>query len=389
MIDPNSIRVVWLSGNFFQRQAVIKKIQKVLGDYSLTLCDEDVSYEYMENEVLRSSCFSDMRMVWVRGWPIATNRQTMMKHFKKLMGSVPDDCVFVLDNLETTSNEFSKIAAKNGKVFEFPEFIRIDSAPNWLSQRMTEKDKSIEMKVAVMLCHSLKVYDKKGVKVDDLVLLLKKISHYLGKRKRISEDEAYDICIDSNDFIVWNLYSKLDAKDAAACLKIVAKLWQFTKDPGVEVIKILNSMIWRYRLLLAVKEGLAHKKSIEAIGAFLEKLPKLNRKGAGYNTRYEQEGGRGKMAKPMYTSSFAAMTTKSFYGKPPAIKCYGRVKIFSILELVEQMIYKIRSGCTDAEAMLMFELLIMTICDKVNEKDWACIRKVHNVNINYVEQNQP
>jgi hypothetical protein len=55
--------VVWLSGSIAERKAVLAKLLKQFEGSDVTRYGGDISYSYLEQQVMTTSCFSEKRLI--------------------------------------------------------------------------------------------------------------------------------------------------------------------------------------------------------------------------------------------------------------------------------------------------------------------------------------
>lgn len=372
-----STNIYWLSGNYFQRRTALKKILENLGEHELSVIDDEVSYEWFKQEVNTFSCFDARKVIVLNRWPTPKgSRASMIEDFKKLINKIPENCIVIANNLETQSKDLVKKIDKVGQVLSLPQYIEERKAAVWLHQKIKERGKHIDEQTAVILCKSLPSEYKKGINIDHIILLIKKIFSYVGKERKITREDAMMIGIDSDDFVIWSLFSYLDKKEYEEALKLLYRVWRTEKKPEQQVVKILTTMVWRYRLLLMVKDGLSKKWNNDKIIEEVKKIHKLSREGgSGLYTRLNEDKKEGQDSGfPLYSDAVVGMTMRQFYNNPAPVTCYTRKDLLTILMIIGDLFNVIRYKQSSRVAIYYFELLILAICGKMSYDCFNFIR---------------
>ena len=383
--EQKQVNVCWVSGNYFERRAFIKKLRGYLqgkGDYETTVFEGEETIDYCKNLIMQSSCFCDQRLFIFNEWPkYNTTAQTFYKHFVEMCRTAPDDAVIVCNNLQTESKTTLNAFEKMGKVFLFDTVIKTKDAPGWFVGRLEQDGKNISEQDAVFVVESIgETEGTYGIDIDRMNILAIKLIAYVGNRKNITPEDIFAVCTDEPSFIIWNMYNHLDNKDFEACMSLVARAELSSKNITSFVIQMVSSMIWRFRLILFLKEGSAQGWDTAVISREISNLHKLKSEGRGFTTKYTVERSSNNEEKPLYSSKMVENTLSGRYRKPPVL-CYSRKEIFLILLAAEQVQAKIRSGVTDEEASILLDSLLMIACSIVEGDSFDKIRRITNAEI--------
>lgn len=385
--QENQVNVCWISGNYFERRAFIDKLKAYLdgqGGYELSVYTDEETIEYCQNQILQSSCFSENRLFIFNDWP-KTNKtkQTFYKNFIELCEKSPDDAIIVCNNLKTESKKVINAFKKMGKFCEFDELVKSKQAPKWFVGECEQKGKSIELKDAEQVIKAIgEKQGKYSVEIDRMHSMAEKLCNYVGNRKNITSEDVLTVCTDEPEFIIWNMYDYIDAKDFCGCMNMLAQAQSVSKSVDGFVNQIVSSIIWRYRLILFLKEGIAQKWDTERISREISKLHKLKRKekSSGFLLQYSVDKYENGNEKSLYSSQMVNNTISGRYKKPPVL-CYSRKEAFLILLAAEETQSKLRSGVTDAEALVLLDALMMTACSLVDNDLLNRIRQVNEAKI--------
>ena len=377
-MDKKKVNVCFLKGNLFQRKEILQKIKNSFETFELSIYDKSSSYKYVEQKILEYSCFSENRIIILNELPSSSQtRTTVLNHLKKLLLIIPSDCLLILNNLDISSKSFLSVVNKIGKVFEFDQIIDREAAKKYIFKYFKDKDKKIEIKNVDIIVESISFGDKK-IDLDKLFLLLDKMNQYVGRKKDIKKEDVIAVCSHSNDFIIWDLFNKLDEKNICRSLLLVNNVVSVIEKIEEEVSRIINLMLWRYKLLLYSKGYAVKNVKIEEISQNISNLNKLERKGKDFriitNKKKDKEGN----VIHAYSKKNIESLFRSYYGRKPTIQCYTEDELLLINYTLYQSLLKIRSGCTISEIVILLELICMVICGKIKNLSHLDILKNKN-----------
>ena len=365
----SEVNVCWIQGNHRDRQKTIDKIKTVLGDCSVSIYDNEVSFEFLQTEIRELSCFSEKRLLIINACPIIKVTKTKFyKQFIEVLEKAPKDCVIILNNLDIESEAFIKSVGKIGKIFKFEQDIPREQVKAWITRKIAENDKNIEEKDAITLVDSFGP-DAKTISVDKLNLLIDRLVAFVGNNKNIKHEDVMKIGVDSSDFVVWSLFTLLDNKDYCSAIRLIARSFAKEKKISEAVKNLLNLMLWRYKLLLLVKEILNTETDEQKLLEKMRLFIKLKHEGSNSKITFEQEFQKDGKPKPMYSDGMIKTLIYGNYKNKPPVMCYKRASLFRIVESIDSILIKIRVGITEAEAELLLDTILMLICEKVDYKN--------------------
>jgi DNA polymerase III delta subunit len=380
----NEARACWLSGNSKERKEVLAKIKTQFAGNEVQVFDTDVSYAYFEQQVLTSSCFSQKRLIIVKGLPIpSSTKPTMINNFKKLIDSLPDDVFVVFDGIDAGDEKaLSGHISKVGKLFDFPSKLEPRDAPNWLMKEIAEGGKAIEYDDAQFLVQT-SGYDSnvKGIGIDVLRIAAKKLMTYVGsRRKNITKDDIIATSFPSEEFVVWRIFEAFDSKNIDKCMEAMHRMIMDEDDVAGAVFKLFNLAQVRFRLLLLLKEGLAKNLSKADVAKEAASFQKLSQTGSNFQMKMVpavNETGENKGNPQSAFTEFAINSTlNGAFGKKAAIEIYNRKELYRIVTTIQECLGELRYRSTsDAFLLLMSDLLLFAICGKLDDSDIAKLRK--------------
>jgi len=363
MSDNKLNKLFWLSGSYYMRKRIIAKIQKGIGQHSLTICDNDDNGGYISSQLSEVQLFDEKKLVILKIFPfLAKSSTTNNKRIINVLQNIPDNCFVIIDNISPTSKPtLYKAVKKIGKVFDYPKFLNRRDAITWVFNRFKEYKKEVRYKEIEFIVDSIGVEDNKGVDVDKLYVCVKKICDYLGQRStRISREDIMKVANRHNKFIVWNLFNALDDKNLKDCFSIIDLISKSGKTQSI-MSYVFMMILWRFRMLWFIKESLSQRKNKnEIIDDIQKNFHKLSHNGSGFEMNFEIDKFND-VIKPAYSVNMIRVAMTGYYNRPPSINKYDRSDIFRIIKCAKECLVKIRYGVSDVDALVLFDNLIFTI----------------------------
>lgn len=384
MADKQDVNICWTTGNFHQRHQLINKIKEHVakqseGDYELSIYDNDVTYEYVRNQIIQTSVFDSHRLIILNDWPKAkTSGQSFYKEFLRTMKDAPSDVVVICNDLRTTAKKFKEDLKKIAVLYEYDDVVKVKDAPKWISSEISNRGKSIDKQDAQHIANSVGESDGKyGIDLDQLYCRIKKICDYVGNRKSIKHEDVVSVCSDDYEFIVWKFFDLLDDKKLIEAMQLLEHAHSTSKDTKSFAEGILMSVIWRFRLISILqeysKQGLDTKDMIKNA----MNVHKLSKEGQGRYIIHSVIRDNDGNPKPIYSDKMIEKCLNGYYRKP-AVACYKRKEALGILMAAEQSLEKIRYGCTKNEVLILLDALVMQACNYIGFKDLEKVREPSN-----------
>jgi DNA polymerase III delta subunit len=339
---------------------MLDKIKASLQNAELYEYSEDESASYIKNQIESDGLFSELKLIILNQLPIFPDcsKSTSDKRWGHIFSNLQEDCRVVINNVPKRGNTaIFKVVAKEGKVIEYPDSLKQHEAANWLQQHAEIMKIKINNDIANEIVFYL-AEDKSEVLVDDLFICLNKFSMYLGTRTVVKADDVIRVCEKSPFFVIWNLLSAIDNKNYDSCMSWFNKAIKAEKTVDGAVIQIINLLIWKFRLLLFVKESISGGKQEVDIIADAENMHKITRSGSGPYAVYS----RNDKGKPFSVGAIKNCTRGNF-GNAPAIEKYSRIEIFNILAAVYDCHLRLRWGANNTEKKILLEELFFEICN--------------------------
>jgi len=360
------VKVCWVTGNYTQRSQLIDNIKDSIGECEYFHFNEDSALTFAIEQISTYSPFEDKKLVILNGWPTYKGtKQTAAKKLLKALERLDDKSLVILNNLKFDSQSFTKSIEKIGRVKRFPESFELSDAARVVGELFEQKQITTD-ECATLASSLAPPWGEKTVDADALFLLIKKLDHFVGDRKVIKDVDVRAVCVDNFEFVVWQLLNLLDKKDCHGAFALFSQVVDNSNNLRNDAENILRTMIWRYRLLMLIKESNIKHTSKDALIDNIEKLPKIQRvkstirSNMGFFTRTEKVLKDGKDV-PLYTNRVIQMGIA-----PSAV--YDRKTLLSIYKAIVDSFLKVRSTDSDAQIMTCFESLLMLICGKTTLK---------------------
>jgi DNA polymerase III delta subunit len=358
------VNVCLLRGNYFERKETLSKILTQFDPQDIYAFDGTEAWDYVRGEIISIPMFNERRMFIMSSWPQFKSTQSKgMKEVTDTINHVSSDCLLVFNNLEGTGKnyqEFVKEVKKSGKVIDFDQSIRYSSAAGWIEAHLEIHGKNIEGREALMLVESIGETNtsKHTIDLELLILLCRKLMHFIGRRKNITTDDVVAVCIDSSQFIIWRLFEALDGKYHCQANDLVQRHLQSEKNINSAISSILHMALWRYKLLLFIKEGIADGWDQNQVFDEIAKLHKTRQEENKDNPEKIEE------AKPLYSQGMvkSMLGLTGYSGKPP-ITCYSRRDLYVIVNAVQQAMMRMRENLTESEMFILVDTVIMAACN--------------------------
>jgi len=206
------------------------------------------------------------------------------------------------------------------------------------------------------------------VDVEKLELLMLKLYHYVQGKTSLTKKDVFDVCAVSHDFIIWSLYNIFDGSDGedrktkyGRSFKMAYDFLLNTRYFNHEATMLLQSMLWRYGLLLMGKSSVEKRIPKKDIEVEIANIRKLKSEGKAQRIKMSPKEDR-----PEYSDK---MVNGVLYQRRGAdlLSCYTYDELLSIYRTISKSLVKIRSGCTNAEIITFLQLTFLTICGELNK----------------------
>ena len=371
-----------LEGNIKERRRLLDKIKGSLVDHELFTFDNDNFYDDVSQQVTELSCFGRRRLFIIRELPQIRGagkskdakskaRTKVINNFKKLFPFIPVGNVVVFNNVGISAPSFFKEVEKLGElggVYKYKQKISKYDAKKIAFEYFKKRDIDIEDNISSLIVNSLNIMGS-DVDIDKLLLFLLKMYNYVYGKKTVTKKDVFAICSMSEDFIVWSLYNIFDGSDDEdkstkyrRSFKMANNFLVNSRYFHFESMRLMQSMLWRYGLLLMGKSGVESKISKKDIVAEIANIKKLKSKGKAQKIILSQKDG-----KPEYSDKMVNNVLLRRYGKETLL-CYTLDELSSIYHTISKALVKVRAGCTTSEMTTLLQVIFLTICGELGCK---------------------
>ena len=376
-MPDDKAQICWLNGSYYHRRDIINQIKKSITDYDLCIYDEDYSAEYIEMQISSDDMFGKNKVVILNGIPhFKGTTDKSNKKWCEAFNKIPDSCIVIVNNVEIKSRQtiFNHVK-KIGKTFNPPEFLKKPEACGYVSDRFEEYEKVVEPESIKLLVDSIGV-GQNGVNVDRLLLNVKNVCGFVGKRKKIIEPTDIMKCLSQNtDYVLWDLFGAIDERSFIKCEVLLQRLCSDSTSVKSAIEGVLIPLLWRFKLLMMLKEikvnGLHDNEIVEKIKQF----SKVNKTKSGYHVSFVAELDADNNKKPIYTDYVINTALKGSYGKKPTIDTFTRTELVKAVKIIEECMIKVRMSKSETEALLALDGFFHFICnsDDIKESDLNCL----------------
>jgi len=368
-MSEEKIQVCWITGSYHHGREIINKIKQSLGDVCVESYADGLSAEYIEMQIEGAGLFPEKRLVILKDLPQYVGSKSNEK-WKALFSNVPDGCTIVIDRVAAGSRKvIYKHIKEIGKVFDTPLSVKGADATAYVEAEFIRRGKNIASDAVTLFIQKMGEKDFGGISVDDMYMYINQTCCYAGKRKKNISIEEIDAIVPTNySAIIWNIFKALDKKDFFECQKL---FYHFCRSSSISeaVNQICNMLLWRYRLLLLIKEQKSNNIPDAEIIKNISELQKLSKEGVGNRAVYSVDG-------KAYTEDSVNNAVKGFYSQPSPIEFYSRTELFKFVRIIHECILKSRNTDNETENLLIIDNLFMFICGVVAEDILTKMRSI-------------
>ncbi|MFW6173328.1 MAG: DNA polymerase III subunit delta [Elusimicrobiota bacterium] len=376
-MSDNKARICWLTGSYYHRKDIIAKINDQFKPENTYVYDGECSASYLEMQIMGAELFTPKRSIILKEIPpFEGSSQTSNKKWKKVIQNIPEDCIVIVDGVSPGKKQvIYKLVKKVGKIFDMPEYLDKSKALTYASSLFEEYNKKIDQVDVEKLINSVREDNYKGVNVDFLRMAILQVIYFVGKKKKNIKSSDIMLAVPkSSQFIIWDIFDAIDHRDYILC----HKLYKMACDrEGIcqATQQILHMLLWRFKMLLFIKEQQSKNFSNKDIENNLSMLNKTKKTGSGLYATFEYDLDKKEKKKPIYSYKMINNTINGMFGKKAAIDFYNRTDIFKTYIVLCECIAKMRETSTDINCQNMFDNFIDFICEKRPKKILERLRR--------------
>jgi len=360
----NIANICLVSGNLAQRQEVIKNVKSFLGEFDYVVFDNTVSIEFIEREMNNYDCFGGTKLFIMNGFPLSKGtKATALKKIKKILENLPPNHYVILNDLDTENKSFLSFINKVGKVYSFDVSIDKQTAVQCISEYFNKIGKEISTEAINLFVNALSGIGEKEIDLDTIFINTYKIESFIGKRKKITREDILNVCDDSDEFIIWNLFDCLDKRKLKDCLLILERMNRKSNNTESNIIPVIKMLHWKYKLLIYLKECKALNYDKETMINSISNMKKLTRKGSGYKMTCGLDLYKNGNPKLYYSEKAACIAYEGNYYNKPTIDMYSRQDLYLIMSSVCSFLLKMRE-MSSPELNITLRNIILKICER-------------------------
>lgn len=377
-MSSDKIHLAWLSGGYNRRNAMMQRIRERFPTFEYIPIDSDHEFEYLMSKLRSGGCFGSGRLISVTELPktkTPNEKKKYIERLKKIVSGPMTDCFLVFNGIDPGKEKALFNAIKDyAKVYEYEDLIASRDVVYYISKRL----KALELRANEEVCNTLAEYcgkhsSGKGYSADKIEMALLSLSMALGSGAEIVNENIYAVTFKYDEFIVWDMMSALDAKDCERVSSLLSKLQISDKGFNQSSIEMMQMLLWRYRLVLMIREGYSLNKSREEIIKEIRSIKKLTRAGSGtglsafYEPTLVKTGPNAGEPAAVWTEQVIAIAMDGIYGSSPVVDSWSRKEIYAFIEALTSAISLLRSA-SENESLLIVDTVLMLGCKLVSRK---------------------
>jgi len=365
--DTISSNIFYVGGSFHFRKTAIKKILDGISEYDLFVCEskEEPLAKYASKVHycdLLSENTERKKVIIFKQIPDGKTAKKTNTEFIKMLDSVTQDCIVIIDNMSKRKKTIFNHLKKVGVIWDFDRYLDTPEATKWILDRLEKYKKTISSKAVEYIIQSVGKEFKSGVDVDRLYMFVLKLVSYMGRKKEIDDSEVYRVVDRFDGDVFEDISAALAAKNFTKCHILLYRIMSGNKTE--KFFKIVHLLRWKFRLLLLIKDQMHHGKTAqEVIKELQDNFHKFKKTGANLQSSYEVEIEKGE-PKPYYTSGALTYAAKGFWGNAPEVDNYSRKDLYKAVDCLHEILLCIRDRRADKnEIMNLMNHFFMTMCD--------------------------
>lgn len=378
MASEDKVHVAWLSGGYHRRSAMMSRIRERFPNFEYIVIDENQDFEFLMSKLRSGGCFDSGRLIVVNGIPKTDNANAKKKYIeriKKIVEGPMDDCFLVFNGIESSKEKsiFSSIK-DSAKIYEYENDILQKDVGYYISKRM----KTLSLQGDQSLCniiaeHCAKIPNTRNYSADKIEMALFSLSVALGTGAEITKEHVESIIFHHDDFVVWDMMNALDARDCERVNYLLSKMQMSDKNFNHSITEMLQTLIWRYRLILMIREGYSSNKSKEQIIKEVLSIRKTTRigEGTGLSAAYEptiiKTGPNAGQHASVWSQQVASIAMDGIYGSTPAVDNWSRREIYTFVEALTTGLGLLRKT-SENESLLIADTVLMLGCKLITRK---------------------
>lgn len=361
----DNVQVCWITGGTILRQRAVDNILSQLGEHTVYRFNEEDSAEFVYSKINSVDIFSmldsESTDVYVLKHIPAFDGSTKSsnKKLSDMISNLQANQFVIVDGVDPKYNKvLSKAVKEVGNFVELANTLTTKEAVTFLGLEFSKIGKVADNTDLKFLVDYIGAGDSKKFSSDYLCNIVHKFNYYLGKRKELDRKDIAMICSVDRKSTVWDLMEKLDKKDFNLALSSFENMANLKRDYRSAVEAIMYPMLWKYRILMYIKElenqGFGYKDILDRTALLVKNNEDKTR---------------------IYSEGFVRRVVQGFYGTPPTINLYSRHSLYKIYKAITFHMTNMRFY-TESELRLMVTILFLVICDEI---DFGCLKDVNEL----------
>jgi len=373
MSDKKKTNIAWLEGGYHRRRARLLQIRERFEGVEQADIDGEVSFEYMLQKLRDGGCFDTRRLVLVHAMP--DFKGAKKKNIDKLidrLSKLGSDCFVVFNGFDGSKEKsLFQYCKDNGRVYEYEVKLDRNQAKFYIEGRFSDMSLYADSGVAEAIVEN-SGFDPaiNGINADLLEMAMTRLALYVAPVTKVTMEDVEATMYNFDNFVIWDMINALDARDYDRCLSMLHKSHLVSNSVSAAVTQMMTTLVWRYRLMLFLRESLDSGLSQAATLEKALSLAKLKKTGVGLSASFSidpyKTGENAGKPQPIWNYHTVNTVLNGMYGRQPAIESWPRKDIWRLMKTLERVLLLLRES-TDNESYLLADMVFMTACNKMSD----------------------
>jgi len=376
-MPEEKIHVAWLSGGYHRRTAMMQRIRERFSSFEYVVIDSTRDFEFLMSKIRSGGCFNEGRLISVTGIPSTKNANSKKKYIKrleKILEGTMENCFLVFNGVsEKKEKAIFGAVKKYAKFYEFESAIPGREVGQYVAKRMKANNLWANSDIYSMLAEYCgKIPNSRDFNSDKIEMALLSLSLSMPEGSEVTKEHILNITFQYDEFIIWDMMNALDAKDCEQVTHLLSKMQIGDKPINQSVTEMITTLIWRYRLILLIREGYSAKQSRADILENALSMRKMTKTGVGTGASYEpsivKTGANAGKPASVWSQQVVSIAMDGMYGSEPSVDKWSRGKIYVFINALTTGLSYLR-GATGNESLLIADTILMLGCGILSRSD--------------------
>ena len=374
--------VAWIHGAYHQSHEILTRIKTKYQHAEYYKFNATSNFADLYNTLTSTSCFSACKLIVIHEMMDISDGDK--KKLREVLENLDKTnlVVFYLIDPQSEKTLYS-LVQKIGKIYAFDDLISTQNLSEHIRDRCKQSGINLDDDaLSILMENTQKVQNGKFFHADTIECALKRLLLYEFGKTTYNKNDVVATTAFCQNFIIWNIFNACDKKSYEDCLNEFDKSVNMADNAVVALHELINIMLWRYRMLLSIKELMANGCSQQAAIEKTTQMRKISFEGFGFNSvarqQIVQSGNNKGMPAAAWNAGVCNQVVTSHNGKKPVIELYSRKEMYVIVEWLESSIYWARSCKYANTAYVVADTIFAVICNSFANEELTVLRKSLN-----------